>query len=119
VFDYLLPICFKLKFELVITPEISIELRPGDEFKEVGVESHLVPGHGIEERRDAFVEKAQEEWKIRDDSTSQCFDVMLLKDRKYLSNQINYAENNGSCPNRALALLATDIEGLVRRVVVL
>jgi hypothetical protein len=39
--DYLLPICLKLEFKLVITPEISIELRPGNEVKEVRVKAHL------------------------------------------------------------------------------
>lgn len=47
---------------------------------------NLVPRYGIQKRGNPFVEKIQQKWEIRDDSTSQCFDIMLLKDRKYLSN---------------------------------
>lgn len=41
---------------------------------------------------------------------------MLLKDRKHLSNAVSY---NLRDLTQTLTLLATDIEGLVRRVVVL
>lgn len=97
--DYLLPVCLKLEFKLVITPKISVELRPGNELKEIRVEAHLsqpsqpllenhvkycldlVASYGIQERGDPFVEKAEKERKIRDDSASQSFHVMLLQDR--------------------------------------
>lgn len=57
-----------------------------NKLKQVRIKTHLVPRHGIQEWGDPFVKKAQEERKIRDNSSSQRFHVMLLQDRKYLAN---------------------------------
>lgn len=39
--DDLLPVALWLELKVVVAPEISIELRLGDELEEVGVEPHL------------------------------------------------------------------------------
>lgn len=78
---------------------------------------NLVPGYGIQKRHDPLVKKVEKERKVRDYSASQRFDVVLLKDRKHLSNTMRYTKNNTE--GTTLTLLATDIEGLVRKVVVL
>lgn len=54
---------------------------------------NLVSGYGIQERGDPFVEKAKKERKIRNNSASQRFDVVLLEDRQHLSNTMRYVKN--------------------------
>ena len=65
---------------------------------------NLVPRHGIQKRRDPFVKETEKEREIRDNSASQCFDVVLLKDRKHLSNTVRYIKTQRKRPGSSAYL---------------
>ena len=78
--DNLIPIAIWLKLKLVAPTEIRVQLVLVNKIEKVWVESHLISGHWVQERRDAFVEEVEDEREVGDERSAESFWVVVLKD---------------------------------------
>jgi len=101
---------------VVIPTKIRFQLFFGDELVEIWVEADLITSDRIQEGRDALVKEVQKEREVDDQATTQCLDVMMLKNSKNL-DLINI--RSVLIFIGMLTFLAVDTEGFVRNVVVL